>query len=173
MTIVTRRMGRPKAAALCHTKVLNSVKHFIKTANGISKESIQASPALPLSGKYHLGGKICFSWRGGYLVLEKCVLSFIRWQTKKGREVLGSIQELPGDIQILTRRNTPVKINRIEAWDTKRISGVRCALDGNDDTEFKYRLNEENALTGRITTAPLTRFDTEVVFRERWMASIK
>ena len=50
---------------------------------------------------------------------------------------------------------------------------MRCALDGRDITEFHYRLEEATSLAGRISNAPLTRFDAEVVCRERWMATIK
>ena len=62
MTVTTRRMGCPKAAALCHAKVLNQMKHFVKTANGISQDFIQASAQLPLAGcgQGNWGGPI--SW---------------------------------------------------------------------------------------------------------------
>ena len=49
MDITTRRMGYPKAAALCHAQVLNQIKHFIKTVNGISQDYIQASDEIPLA----------------------------------------------------------------------------------------------------------------------------
>ncbi len=50
---------------------------------------------------------------------------------------------------------------------------IRCALDGQDGVEFKYRLEDILTLAGRIIAAPLTRFDAEVVCRERWGSSIK
>ena len=50
MTLTTTRMGCPKQAALCHAGVLDTMKHLIKTANGISTDFIQASDSLPLSG---------------------------------------------------------------------------------------------------------------------------
>ena len=62
MTIATRRMECPKEAALCHTKVVNNMKHFIKTDNGISKQFIQASTALPLSRCEQGNGGGPISW---------------------------------------------------------------------------------------------------------------
>ena len=62
MTVTTRRMGCPKEAALCHARVLNSMKHYIKTANGISSEYIQASPLLPFSGCGQGNGGGPISW---------------------------------------------------------------------------------------------------------------
>ena len=35
-TITTRRMGCPKAFVLCHARVQNQMKHFIKTKTGVS-----------------------------------------------------------------------------------------------------------------------------------------
>ena len=93
--------------------------------------------------------------------------------TKKGKEVLGSVKEMPGDIHITNGAQEIVKIKRIEAWEAERILGVRCALDGKDEVEFKYRLEETIKLAGRICSVPLTRKDAEIVCRERWMASIK
>ena len=58
MIIATRRMGCPKEATLCHTKVLNHMKHFIKTANDIA----EASPAIPLSGCGQGNGCGPISW---------------------------------------------------------------------------------------------------------------
>ena len=67
---------------------------------------------------------------GGDLALEKYVYSLMGWQQKRGKEVLGSIQEIPGDIHISNGEQGQVKIKRIEAWEAERILGIRCALDG-------------------------------------------
>ena len=50
MTVTVWRMGYPKEVALCHARVLTNMKHFIKTANGISKEFIHASEFIALYG---------------------------------------------------------------------------------------------------------------------------
>ena len=96
------------------------------------------------------------------------------WTLKKGQEHLGSIAELPGHIRIDTNTGgPPTDIKRIEAWEAERILGVRCGLNGADDSELSYRTEQAIELAGRIKQAPLTRFDAEIVFRERWMATIK
>ena len=107
------------------------------------------------------------------LALEKCVYSFMGWVLSKGGETLGSISEFPGTIKILSKSGDPTIIKRIEAWEAERIPGVRCGLDGQDHTELNYRIEETKSIAGRIKHAPLTRFDAEVVFRERLMATIK
>ena len=93
--------------------------------------------------------------------------------TKKGKGVLGSVQEIPGDIHITNGNQETVNIKRIQAWEAERILDVRCALNGQDEVEFKYRLAETTTLVGRIVSAPLTRNDAEIVCIERWMVSIK
>jgi hypothetical protein len=40
-TVTTRRMGLPKTVAVCHTKTLRLMKHYIRTGYGISKECLQ------------------------------------------------------------------------------------------------------------------------------------
>ena len=74
---------------------------------------------------------------------------------------------MSGDIHITNDDQGQVKVNRIEAWEAERILGVRRALDGQEEVEFSYRLDETKTLVERIVTAPLTRFDAEVVFSER------
>ena len=111
---------------------------------------------------------------GGDLALEKCVYSYMGWKKEKGAEVLGSMADLPGSIQIeSTEGEAPVTIKRIEAWDAERILGVMCSLEGGDDTELQYRIQQAVLLAGRIKQSPLSRFDAEIVYRERWMSTIK
>ena len=59
------------------------------------------------------------------------------WHHKQGKEVLGSITDLPGDIMVASKAGAPVQIKIIEAWQAKRILGARCALDGKDGAEFE------------------------------------
>jgi len=117
--------------------------------------------------------KLAPDYRGD-LALEKCVYSYMGWKKEKGAEVLGSMADLPGSIQIeSTEGEAPVTIKRIEAWDAERILGVRCSLEGGDDTELQYRIQQAVLLAGRIKQSPLSRFDAEIVYRERWMSTIK
>lgn len=45
--------------------------------------------------------------------------------------------------------------------------GARLALDGGDDAEFTYRLDQATALTGKVISSPFCRYDTEVIYRQR------
>ena len=49
-TITTRHMGCPKSFALCHARVQNTMKHFVKTTAGTLKEYFQASALLNIGG---------------------------------------------------------------------------------------------------------------------------
>ena len=225
-TLTIRRMGCPKEFALCHARVQNQMKHYIKAKSRVSSEYFQASPTLDIGGlgQGNGGGPICWhshmeplleaytkdnpgfsfqdptqvhkfiqwivgyvddnsinitfkdgqspqealhmaqqaltSWRkllqltGGDLALEKCVYSYMGWKNHKGGEVLGSAAELPGTVQITDNSGITTTIKRIEAWDSERILGVRCGLDGSNDTELQYRIQEALKLAGRIMMAP-------------------
>ena len=66
-----------------------------------------------------------------------------------------------------------VPINRIKADVSEHILGVRLGLDKKESTKLAYRIQEATILVGHINQAPLSRFDAEIVYRERWMSSIK
>lgn len=96
------------------------------------------------------------------------------WTHEKGKEVLGSIYDFPGTIQIgATTWEPPITIQCIETWEAERILGVMCGLDGEDATELKDRIKQAVVLADRIRQSPLTRFDAEIVYREQWMSTIK
>lgn len=65
-----------------------------------------------------------------------------------------------------------ISLQRNEVTKGERILGVRLALDGNDDDEFVFRLNQSKELAGRISGAPFSRLDAEVIYCERWVPSI-
>ena len=53
-------------------------------------------------------------------------------------------------------------------WNGRDQENIWCALDGRDDAELEYRLEEATKLTRHITNVPLIRNDTKVVCRERF-----
>ena len=61
-TITTRRMGCPKEFALCHARVQNQMKHYIKTKAGVSPAFFQASPSLNIGGLGQGNGGGPISW---------------------------------------------------------------------------------------------------------------
>ena len=46
------------------------------------------------------------------------------------------------------------------------------SLDGGDETEYEYILDQLKAMACKIITSPFSRYDAEVIYRERWIASI-
>ena len=93
--------------------------------------------------------------------------------TGKRKGKIRQYNTVPWNNKIESNCGDTTIIKRIEAWDSESILGVRCGLDGSDDIELQYRIQEAQTLAGRIKMAPLTRFDSDIVFRERWMATIK
>ena len=43
---------------------------------------------------------------------------------------------------------------------------------GGDEAEYAYRLDQSQALAGKVVSSPLSRFDAELIYRERWISSI-
>ena len=45
-------------------------------------------------------------------------------------------------------------------------------MDGNDNEEYEYRLEQSKILAGKVITSPFNRTDAEIIYRERWLASV-
>ena len=56
--------------------------------------------------------------------------------------------------------------------DAERLLGARLTLDGGDTEEYKYRLDQAKELAGKITASPFTRYDAEIIYRERWISTV-
>ena len=58
--ISTKRLGRPKAAALYYVEVLTQMTYYIRTSFGVSKQYVQNSPGFNLRGlgKFNGAGHI-------------------------------------------------------------------------------------------------------------------
>ena len=56
--------------------------------------------------------------------------------------------------------------------DTEWLLGVRLALDGGDEADFSYRLDQATALASKVISSSFSRYDTEVTYRQRWISSI-
>ena len=65
-----------------------------------------------------------------------------------------------------------VELTRNEARAAERQLGVRLSMCGGDTDEHTYRLAQSKLLAGKIKAAPFTRQDAEVIYRERWIASV-
>lgn len=56
--------------------------------------------------------------------------------------------------------------------DTERLLGDRLALDGGDEVEYYFRLDQVKALSDKVASFPFLRYDVEVIYRERQISSI-
>ena len=111
---------------------------------------------------------------GGELELTKSCFSLMTWKLNNGTEELSSIKDEPGTLNLRSGKYTGLEVdlrcNSVQ--ETERLLGVRLALDGGDDAEYSYRLDQAKALAGKLITSPFTRYDAEVIYRERWIASV-
>lgn len=111
---------------------------------------------------------------GGEIELEKSCLSMITWKEAKGMEVLCTIEYSPEELWLKSIKypGLEVKIKRNEVNKGEQILGVRLALDGNNEAEFKYRKKQARDLAGKISSPPFSRGDAEVIYKERWIPPI-
>ena len=65
-----------------------------------------------------------------------------------------------------------VELQRNEVHSAERQLGVRLAMDGNDREEYVHRLEQSKTLAGKVQTSPFNRTDAEIIYRERWLASV-
>ena len=65
-----------------------------------------------------------------------------------------------------------VELRRNSVHEAERILGARLALDGGDESEFTYRLDQATALAGKIISSPFSRYDIEVIYNQRWISSV-
>ena len=80
------------------------------------------------------------------------------WKLKGGNEVLASIRETPGDLSLRSEKCKGLKValTRNEISTAERQLGARLSMDGKDDAEFAYRLEQSKTLSGKIGLPPLT-----------------
>lgn len=83
-------------------------------------------------------------------------------------------QDEPGLLSLRSDKcmGMDVELRRNSVQDTERLLGVSLALDGGDEAEFSYILGQAKALAGKAISSPFSRYDTEVIYRQRWMSYI-
>ena len=111
---------------------------------------------------------------GGELELTNSCYSLMTWKLQNGTEELSSTSDEPGNLNLRSGKYTGLEVDlrRNSVQDAERLLGVRLALDGGDDAEYSYRLDQTKALAGKLITSPFTRYDAEVIYRKRWISSI-
>ena len=96
------------------------------------------------------------------------------WKLKNGTEELSTIKDDPGSLNLRSDKYTglDVELRRNSVQDAERLLGARLDLDGGDEAEFSFHLNQANALAGKVTSSHFSRYDAKVIYRERWTSSI-
>ena len=91
-----------------------------------------------------------------------------------GKEELSTITDEPGSLNLRSGKYSglDIDIRRNSVQDADRILRVRLAMDGCDDTKFFCRLDQVEALVGKVAVSTFSRFDKEVIYKERWTSSI-
>jgi hypothetical protein len=108
---------------------------------------------------------------GGALNLLKCFWYGINWEfTAAGAPKMKKIQEddLPIALTAGADHVTTHEIARIEVTKGMRTLGVRIAPDGNEQEEYKHRMNEATIMRDRLKGAPLNREQVGIGFRAIW-----
>ena len=65
-----------------------------------------------------------------------------------------------------------MELRRNEVTSAEWQLGVYLSICGGDDEECAHRILQSKELAGNLISSPFTRQDTEVIFRERWIASV-
>ena len=112
---------------------------------------------------------------GGALSLGKCKVSLMHWR-----------QDFWGQLRLSTNKHNQTiaipseetggqmdNLTRLEPWQSERILGVRLPMDGNMNNEFKFRVKQIDNLAAKISRAPLSPKDMEIVYQSRYKAMIK
>ena len=96
------------------------------------------------------------------------------WKLKGGKEQLCNIEDAPGSIRLRLEKykGMQIELKRNKARDAERQLGVRLSMCGGDTDEYVYRLEQSKLLSGKIKAEPFTQQDAEVIYMERWIASI-
>ena len=96
------------------------------------------------------------------------------WKLKNGTEELSTIKDEPGSLNLRSDKykGRDAELRRNSVQDVERLLGDLLALDGGDEAEFSFRLDQAKALTGKVASSPFSRYGAEVIYRERWISSI-
>jgi len=110
----------------------------------------------------------------GELELTKSCFSLMTWKLKGGIEELSTNQVEPGSLSLRSDKYTgmDVELRRNSVQNVEQLLATRLALDGGDEAECSYRLDQATALAGKVISSLFSRYDTEVIYRQRWISSI-
>ena len=92
--------------------------------------------------------------------MSKSSYALMAWKLKGGNEVLASIKEATGNLSLRSKKykGLQVELNRNETSTSERKLGVRLSMDGNDDAEVAYQLDQSRTPSGKIMPPPLSTY---------------
>jgi hypothetical protein len=82
---------------------------------------------------------------GGDLALEKCTFCIMKWKWIKGKAVLETPTSDPGELRV-----KGTTISRLSPSEGTRVLGVRLAMDGTFQDEYKFRLGQSKSLANTL-----------------------
>ena len=114
---------------------------------------------------------------GGDLAMHKCTVTLIKWKwnTKDGTARLSTIDETPGTIMINEPSSTGKKkimLKRLEINQSARQLGVIIPVDGTFQQEYEVRLNQSKSLGRQLYRAPLTHYESLLVYKLYYIPKI-
>ena len=101
---------------------------------------------------------------GGKFNLIKCFWYFIAWTWTNGISSLATINDYPGELQILSGFNPiPVTINRIEASSALETLGLFTSPSGQNIKQFQETSEKLLSLTSTLRQTPLCTFEADIL----------
>jgi hypothetical protein len=99
---------------------------------------------------------------GGKLNLLKCFWYFINWTWTDGIPALATINDYPGELQIISgSNNQPVTIERIEASSALETLGLFTSLSGQNVKQFQTTSGKLLAITSTLRQTPLCTYQAD------------
>ena len=67
----------------------------------------------------------------------------------------------------------PINVKPIEAWEAELILNILTRLSGQAEIELAYIMEEATILAGCIKQGPLIQSNSEIVYRNMWIVTLK
>jgi hypothetical protein len=105
---------------------------------------------------------------GGDLALEKCTYCVIKWTWNKGIPTLATVDSDPGTLHV-----SGTLIQRLNPDKGTRVLGVRLAMDGTFNDEYKFRLSQSTKMARLLYQLYLSPLDAYMVYETRFRPALE
>ena len=104
---------------------------------------------------------------GGELELTNSCYSMMTWKLEQRKEKNYNIYKALGSLTMISEKYSGMKkdLCRNEVQKAERRMDTRLTLSRKQDTEYKYRLDQSKALSGKISCSLFSRYATEVIYQ--------